>query len=685
MLNGQNALRPSRHRARLAAVLGRARDVPHRAPPRPPQVLRARHVPVPVGKRSPRGASGRATSRRTSPPVTGACAATTCSHPMGWDAFGLPAEQHAINTGTPPARSPRRRTSTRSENSSKCSGSPTTGRERSNTTNPGYLKWTQWIFLQLFQARARVSGRNSGQLVPGARDGARQRRSHRRRAASAGITRSFGNRCGNGSSASRPTPIGSPSELEGLDWPESKQKQIDWIGRSEGAEVDFPLDRSSRGADRLHDASRHAVRRDVHGHRARPSRSRCRSPTAEHRAEIEAYAAAAARKSDMERTALNKEKTGVFTGAYATNPLNGAKIPIYTADYVLGAYGTGAIMAVPGHDERDFEFAEAFGLPVVEVVSRRRHAHTTGWMRRFPATASPFDRETSTAFRRAEARRKSWRDWSARKNRPREGELQAARLDRSAVSATGASRSRSISPSQPPATRAKAQSTRSTTRAHRVRRERATAAASRARRLSPGRPAGPAHARTRLALLSEATASGTRGRRTRCRSGLARVGTTCGTSTRQRPSRVQRASIRRLDARRSLRRRCRAHGAAPALRALLAQGALRRRRREARRAVHEARSPGHDARAGVSLVRRCRGRRLGAHARSTATTRPSNTTARPAKHFISGAHEPVEERWLSPTEVRWDGPTPRHPVHGVKLVSVAEKMSKSRGNVVNPD
>src|SRR5690606_31839827 len=97
----------------------------------------------------------------------------------------------------------------------------------------------------------------------------------------------------------------------------------------------------------------------------------------EQRAQVLAYIESAKRKSDMERTALNKEKTGVFTGAYAKNPLNGATIPIYTADYVLGAYGTGAIMAVPAHDERDFEFAQAHGLPIVEVVSPDGTEHAT--------------------------------------------------------------------------------------------------------------------------------------------------------------------------------------------------------------------------------------------------------------------------------------------------------------------
>jgi leucyl-tRNA synthetase len=158
------------------------------------------------------------------------------------------------------------------------------------------------------------------------------------------------------------------ADLEPLDWPETRQKQRDWIGRSEGAEVDFPIAGRSDalrvyttrpdtlfGATYMVIAPDHPLTLEI--------------TASERRGEVERYVAQAARKSDMERTALNKEKTGVFTGAHAINPLNDEQIPIFTADYVLGAYGTGAIMAVPAHDERDFEFAQKFDLPIVEVVS----------------------------------------------------------------------------------------------------------------------------------------------------------------------------------------------------------------------------------------------------------------------------------------------------------------------------
>jgi leucyl-tRNA synthetase len=157
------------------------------------------------------------------------------------------------------------------------------------------------------------------------------------------------------------------TELEGLDWPETRQKQRDWIGRSEGAEVQFSIAGRSETLtvyttrpDTLFGATYVVIAPD------HPLARLIASPAQV--AEVERYVASTARKSDLERTAA-KEKTGVFTGAYAENPVNGQKLPIYAADYVLGSYGTGAIMAVPGHDERDFEFATAFGLPIVQVVS----------------------------------------------------------------------------------------------------------------------------------------------------------------------------------------------------------------------------------------------------------------------------------------------------------------------------
>ena len=287
-------------------------------------------------------------------------------HPMGWDAFGLPAEQHAINTGTHPA-------ATTAENIEifrrqlQMLGFAYDWSREVNTTDPDYVRWTQWIFLKLFEKGLAyqaeipvnwcpelgtvlaneevVDGKSERGGFPVVRQPLRQWQLR--------IT-AYADRLA--------------SELEDLDWPETKQKQRDWIGRSEGAEVDFPLiDRDdalrvyTTRPDTLFGATYMVIAPD--------HRLTLELTSADRRAEVEAYVEAAKRKSDLERTALSKEKTGVFIGAYARNPLNQERIPIYTADYVLGAYGTGAIMSVPAHDERDFEFAQQFDLPIVEVVS----------------------------------------------------------------------------------------------------------------------------------------------------------------------------------------------------------------------------------------------------------------------------------------------------------------------------
>ena len=288
-------------------------------------------------------------------------------HPMGWDAFGLPAEQHAIETGTPPASTTERNINTFRRQLRSLGFAYDWSREI-NTTDPQYFRWTQWIFLQLFkrdlafQAEIPVNwcqelgtvlaneevidGRSERGNYPVVRTPLRQWQLR--------IT-AYADRLS--------------TELEALDWPETKQKQRDWIGRSEGAEVDFPL------VGRADELTVYTTRPDTlfgatYMVIAPDHPLTVNIASADQREAVTAYAQAAARKSDMERTALNKEKTGIFTGAYATNPLTGKQIPIYTADYVLGAYGTGAIMAVPAHDERDFEFAKKFNLPIVQVVSK---------------------------------------------------------------------------------------------------------------------------------------------------------------------------------------------------------------------------------------------------------------------------------------------------------------------------
>ncbi len=287
-------------------------------------------------------------------------------HPMGWDAFGLPAEQHAIATGTHP-RITTRQNVARFREQLRMLGFAYDWSREVDTTDPGYVRWTQWIFLKLFHAGLAFQADVPVNWCPALGtvlaneeviDGRSERGGHPverlpLRQWQLRIT-AYADRLA--------------ADLEPLDWPESKQKQRDWIGRSEGAEVAFPLvgrDETltvyTTRPDTLYGATYMVIAPD------HPLTMRITAP--ERRAEVQAYVDAAARKSDLERTALGKEKTGVAIGTRAVNPLTGGEIPVFTADYVLGAYGTGAIMAVPAHDQRDFEFARAFGLPIVEVVS----------------------------------------------------------------------------------------------------------------------------------------------------------------------------------------------------------------------------------------------------------------------------------------------------------------------------
>lgn len=292
-------------------------------------------------------------------------------HPMGWDAFGLPAEQYAIQTGTHPADTTKKNVAVFKRQLSSLGFSYDWSREV-NTTDPGYVRFTQWIFLQLyhkglaFQSEIPVNWCPAlGTVLANEEviDGRSERGNHpveRRplRQWQLRITH-YADRLA--------------ADLEGLDWPETKQKQRDWIGRSEGALVRFALvgqddeDGHPRALevfttrpDTLFGATYMVIAPD---HPLTLSIS-----AAAQQSEVQAYVAAAGRKSDLERTA-HKDKTGVFTGCFAINPVSGQQIPVYTADYVLGAYGTGAIMAVPAHDLRDFEFAKKFDLPIVAVVA----------------------------------------------------------------------------------------------------------------------------------------------------------------------------------------------------------------------------------------------------------------------------------------------------------------------------
>ena len=292
-------------------------------------------------------------------------------HPMGWDAFGLPAEQYAIKTGN----HPRGQTLSNIDNFRRqlqMLGFAIDWDREIATIDSKYFKWTQWIFLNLFKhGLAYVDDKPvwfcpelgtvlANEEVLNTDEGPRSER-------------------GNFPVERRPIrqwvlKITAYAEklIEGLDalnWPDStKRLQKNWIGRSEGAEVEFPLadDPETKlkifttRPDTLYGVTYMVIAPE------HPLRERLTAP--EKRAEVEAYVEKARNKSDLERTDLAKEKTGVFTGCYAINPLNGDRVPVWVADYVLMGYGTGAIMAVPAHDERDWDFAKAHNIPIIQVV-----------------------------------------------------------------------------------------------------------------------------------------------------------------------------------------------------------------------------------------------------------------------------------------------------------------------------
>ncbi|HHT7223913.1 TPA: leucine--tRNA ligase [Bacillus cereus] len=287
-------------------------------------------------------------------------------HPMGWDAFGLPAEQYALDTGNSPAEFTEININT-FRNQIKALGFSYDWDREVNTTDPNYYKWTQWIFLKLFEKGLAYVDEVPVNWCPALGtvlaneeiiDGKSERGGHpvERRPMRQWMLKitAYGDRL--------------LEDLDELDWPESlKDMQRNWIGRSEGAEVHFNIDGTDEkftvfttrpdtlfGATYCVLAPEHALVAEI--------------TTADQKEAVEAYINSVKMKSDLERTELAKEKTGVFTGAYAVNPVNGEKLPIWIADYVLATYGTGAVMAVPAHDERDYEFASVFNLPMKEVV-----------------------------------------------------------------------------------------------------------------------------------------------------------------------------------------------------------------------------------------------------------------------------------------------------------------------------
>ena len=287
-------------------------------------------------------------------------------HPMGWDAFGLPAEQYAIKTGTHPKETTHQNVSNFKKQIDSLGFSYDWSREI-NTTDPNYYKWTQWIFMQLYNKGLAYEQEVAVNWCP----------ELKAVLANEEVV--------NGKSDIGGHPVVrlpmrqwilkiteyAESLLDGLDeldWPENiKELQKNWIGKSEGVELGFNIDGHKDtinvyttrpdtlfGASYMVLAPEHTLIHSI--------------VTKEQRSKVEAYIEDTKKKSDFDRTEVNKDKTGVFTGCYAINPFSKEKIEIWIADYVLISYGTGAIMAVPGHDERDWEFASKYNLPILEVV-----------------------------------------------------------------------------------------------------------------------------------------------------------------------------------------------------------------------------------------------------------------------------------------------------------------------------
>ncbi|WP_035054100.1 leucine--tRNA ligase [Carnobacterium pleistocenium] len=287
-------------------------------------------------------------------------------HPMGWDAFGLPAEQYALDTGNDPAEFTAHNIETFRRQINSLGFSYDWEREI-NTTDPDYYKWTQWIFIKLYEKGLAYEAEVAVNWCPALGtvlaneeviDGKSERGGHPvyRKPMKQWMLKitAYADRL--------------LDDLELVDWPESiKDMQRNWIGKSIGANVVFTVKNTDHKftvfttrPDTLFGATYSVLAPELELVK--------QITTPEQEAEVQAYIEKISLKSDLDRTDLNKNKTGVFTGAYAINPVNGKEIPIWIADYVLASYGTGAIMAVPAHDERDYEFAETFDLEILPVL-----------------------------------------------------------------------------------------------------------------------------------------------------------------------------------------------------------------------------------------------------------------------------------------------------------------------------
>ncbi len=288
-------------------------------------------------------------------------------HPMGWDAFGLPAENYAIKNGVHPSVSTAENVKNIKRQINEISAIYDWDMEV-NTTDPSYYKWTQWIFLQMFKKGLAYEKEMPINWCPSCKTGL----------ANEEVVNGKCERCGADVTKKnlkqwmlKITAYADRllDDLEQLDWPEKvKKMQTEWIGKSYGAEVDFPVDGSGEKItvyttrpDTLHGATFMVLA---------PEHELAKKLASDAQREaVEDYIYQTSLRSSVDRM-QDKEKTGVFTGSYAVNPLNGAKVPIWLSDYVLADYGTGAIMCVPAHDDRDFAFAKKFDIPIVQVISK---------------------------------------------------------------------------------------------------------------------------------------------------------------------------------------------------------------------------------------------------------------------------------------------------------------------------
>ena len=288
-------------------------------------------------------------------------------HPMGWDAFGLPAENYAIKMGIHPAVSTAENVANIKKQINQIAALYDWDMEV-NTTDPAFYKWTQWIFVKMFKEGLAYEKEFPINWCPSCKTGL----------ANEEVVNGKCERCGAEVTKKnlrqwmlKITAYADRllSDLDKLDWPEKvKKMQSDWIGKSYGAEVDFPVDAKEEKItvyttrpDTLYGATFMVL--------APEHKLAAGLATPETKEAVEKYIYDASMKSNVDRM-QDKEKTGVFTGSYAINPLNGAKIPIWLSDYVLADYGTGAIMCVPAHDDRDFEFAKKFDIPIVQVIAK---------------------------------------------------------------------------------------------------------------------------------------------------------------------------------------------------------------------------------------------------------------------------------------------------------------------------